>query len=231
MTSRDEQKALTRARILDAAVDLLIEIGYAAVSTLAVQRAARVSRGALLHHFPTMHVLTEAMVAHLVERNEAAVRQSLAKLPEALDPVSRAVTALYGALVHPAFQAELELWAAARTDDELRAALRHAERGADRDLYRVVDDAFGEAPRHHPNYRQVADLTVVLLRGLAISRPLHATDASARRVIEDWSALARRLLETPSAASVAAGGRASAPGLLAAAPSPALGKPTKIARS
>lgn len=224
MTSRDEQKALTRARILDVAVDLLIEIGHASVSTLAVQRAAQVSRGALLHHFPTMHQLTEAMVAHLVERNEAAVRQSLTTLSETLDPVSRAVTALYGALVHPAFQAELELWAAARTDDDLRAALRHAERRADRDLYRVVDDAFGEASRRHPNYRLIADLTVVLLRGLAVSRPLHATDASARRLFEDWSAVARWLLEAPPVATSAAGGQAPAP-------SPILGKITKIARS
>ncbi|MGC9544677.1 helix-turn-helix domain-containing protein, partial [Streptomyces sp. UG1] len=53
MTRRDEQRVATRAQIVDAAVESLIEVGVAATTTLEVQRRAGVSRGALLHHFPT----------------------------------------------------------------------------------------------------------------------------------------------------------------------------------
>ncbi|MGC9539725.1 helix-turn-helix domain-containing protein, partial [Streptomyces sp. UG1] len=53
MSRRNEQREATRAQIVDAAVQSLIEVGVAATTTLEVQRRAGVSRGALLHHFPT----------------------------------------------------------------------------------------------------------------------------------------------------------------------------------
>lgn len=193
MTTRDLQREATRVRILDAAADALLVVGYSAMSTVVVQRTARVSRGALLHHFPTRAQLCEALVAHLVERNEAAVLESLSRLPAELDPVSRAVQALYEALCRPAFRAELELWSAARTDAELLAALRVAERRAGRDLRRVVDDAFGPDHVAQPCYPLVADLTTMLIRGLAVSEVLRSTDRAARQLIDDWAALAREI--------------------------------------
>ncbi|PRZ44053.1 TetR family transcriptional regulator [Antricoccus suffuscus] len=201
MTTRDDQREQTRARILDAAVTTLLESGYSGVSTLAVQKAAKVSRGALLHHFATRADLSAALVEHLVERNETAVRSALSDLPTDLDPVARATRALYDALSRPAFQAELELWAAARTDPELQAALRTAERRAGLDLRRVVDVAFGAAYTSNPAYPLVADLTIALLRGLAISRVLRQTDAHARQLIDDWASLARQIFQHEIVAS------------------------------
>ncbi|MFI9170028.1 TetR family transcriptional regulator [Streptomyces lincolnensis] len=55
------------------------------IFTLEVQRRAGVSRGALLHHFPTLEELLGAAVARLVERNEEAVRKELAAVEQ--DPV------------------------------------------------------------------------------------------------------------------------------------------------
>ena len=49
----------------------LIEQGTARTTTLEVQRRAGVSRGALLHHFPTVAQLLSATVGELVRRNEA----------------------------------------------------------------------------------------------------------------------------------------------------------------
>ena len=51
--SRSERTADSRLLILDAAVACLVEEGYAGASTLAVQARAGVSRGRLLHHFPS----------------------------------------------------------------------------------------------------------------------------------------------------------------------------------
>lgn len=70
----------TRTRILNAAVECLIATGVAGTTTLAVQHRAEVSRGALLHHFPTHASLLAASVAELVRRNERAVSQSRAGL-------------------------------------------------------------------------------------------------------------------------------------------------------
>lgn len=195
MATRVEQRRATHRRILDAAIQLLIDRGYIATSTVAIQEAAGVSRGAYLHHFPTVQRLTHELVARLVADNERNVREAIAALPIDLDPVSRAVRALHRTLSLPTFQAEIELWSAARTDTELLTALRNAEHQAGRDLRRVMDDLFGEKVVSHPNYRAISDITIVLFRGLAVSRPLQHSDLPARRLIAEWSRLARMLLD------------------------------------
>ncbi|BDT94718.1 TetR family transcriptional regulator [Nocardia sputorum] len=184
---REERKRATRVRILDAAADLLAEHGYRELSTLSVQRAAGVSRGALLHHFPTLGALIGELVGHLVARNEAAVREAAAGLDHGADPVLRALTALYESMARPAAQAEFELWAAARTDPALAEALRTAERNAGRDLRRVVDALFGPDVVAHPRYPDVRDLTIAILRGTAISRPLRSSERAATATIGRWA--------------------------------------------
>ncbi|WP_280240839.1 TetR/AcrR family transcriptional regulator [Nocardia abscessus] len=184
---RAERKRATRAHILDAAADLLAEQGYRALTTLSVQRAAGVSRGALLHHFPTIGALIAELVGHLVARNEAAVREIAAGLGDGADPVLRALTALYESMARPAAQAEFELWAAARTDPALAEALRAAERKAGRDLRRVVDALFGPDAVGHPRYPAVRDLTIAILRGTAMSRPLRSTERAAMATIDRWA--------------------------------------------
>ncbi|WP_236565445.1 TetR/AcrR family transcriptional regulator [Nocardia sputi] len=184
---REEQKRATRVRILEAAADLLAEQGYRALSTLSVQRAAGVSRGALLHHFPTIGALIAELVGHLVARNEAAVREVATGLGAGADPTVRALTALYESMTRPAAQAEFELWAAARTDPALAEALRAAERKAGRDLHRVVDTLFDPDIVAHPRYPAVRDLTIAILRGTAMSRPLRTTERAATATIDQWA--------------------------------------------
>ncbi|MGW4632084.1 TetR/AcrR family transcriptional regulator [Nocardia sp. NPDC004415] len=185
----------TRALILDAATRLLVEQGYAALTTVAVQAAAGVSRGALLHHFPTMKALTTALVAHLVERNEAGTCAAVALIPPGADAVDRALSVLSATFAAPPALAEQELWAAARTDPELARALRAAERQAGRDLFRVVDGLFGVEIVTHPNYPAVRDLTVTVLRGLSASRPLRTSARSEAAILAQWARVARMLLD------------------------------------
>src|SRR5690349_12447170 len=90
----DRDAAAMRQRLLDAAVECLIELGVAATTTLAVQRRAGTSRGALLHHFPTHAALLAASVAELVKRNEQAVAASRAGNVQPDDPLRTAVNAL-----------------------------------------------------------------------------------------------------------------------------------------
>src|SRR5438045_9398121 len=48
-----ERTASTRAALLDATIDCLVEYGYAHLTTTRVVERAGVSRGAQVHHFPT----------------------------------------------------------------------------------------------------------------------------------------------------------------------------------
>jgi len=168
------------------------------MTTVEVQRRANVSRGALLHHFPTRDDLFEAAVRFLVEVNERAVREALEGMPEGLHPLERAIRALAEALRQPEYAAELELWMAARTDNDLRAVLRKAERRARRDLNRVIAELFGEHWSAAPRFPLVSEMTVTLLRGLATSRALRADSARESALIAAWTTFAGELLSQAS---------------------------------
>ena len=194
---RASQLEATRQRILDAAVASLIRQGTAATTTVAVQERAGVSRGALLHHFPTHAELLAATIDELVRRNEAAVHTALAGLLENLDPVDRVTRVLADAFSQPTYLTELELWAVARTDPQLRAALRAAERRARRDFDRVVNDLFAPL-RDRAAYSTVVMLSSEFVRGFALAGVLRNDPARRARLLESWIWAIRILLDQPS---------------------------------
>ena len=70
-----ERSGETRRRILDAAVALLGERGYAGLRTGDVALAAGVSKGAQTHHFPSKETLVVAVVEHVFLRATAQALQ------------------------------------------------------------------------------------------------------------------------------------------------------------
>lgn len=194
----DRDAAAMRQRLLDAAVSCLIELGVAGTTTLAVQRAAGTSRGALLHHFPTHADLLAASVAELVKRNEQAVATSRADAIQPHDKLRAAVNALAFAGRQPAYLAELELWAVARTDQPLKRALIAAERLARRDIERVYAELFGKWADSEA-YPIAAALTQHFLRGLTISENLRSSPSRREALITAWTEAMRTMLEKGSA--------------------------------
>src|SRR5215211_2132578 len=67
VTNRREQERsrVTRLRLMGAAVDCLVEYGWAGTTTTVVAERAGVSRGAQLHHYPTRAELVVAAVEHV----------------------------------------------------------------------------------------------------------------------------------------------------------------------
>lgn len=196
MTGFEPSAQSTREKILVAAVDCLIDYGVASTSTLAVQQRARVSRGALLHHFPTRATLLAASVTELVRRNEQAVAQALSKLdqgapgPDGLQP---AFAALAFSARQQSFRAEMEMWATARTDLELRAMLQKAERAARQDFERVFDGLFG-AQLSSGDKADIVLLTRHVMRGLAISENLTAGDTQADQLVAAWTRAVSKII-------------------------------------
>ena len=200
---REQQRLATRQRILRAAVESFQALGYAATTTLEVQRRAGVSRGALLHHFPTRPQLVAAAIAELVRLNGAASQEALAEASADLDPVDRARQALRSIISRPAFGIEMELWMAARSDTELRAHLRKAERAAMKDWQEGLDEMFGPDLVANPAYPAVIAVTTPLMRGLAVTRSLTTSPTALERSLDAWAAFVRQTLELPEVSRAA----------------------------
>src|SRR5687767_4734729 len=84
MATQEQRTAATRTRLLDAAVAVLLERGYAGASLPAICERAGLSRGAQLHHFPTKAALMAAAVEHLFEVRHREFRQTALGMPDAL---------------------------------------------------------------------------------------------------------------------------------------------------
>lgn len=191
---RTAQREATRTALLEAAVSTLIERGVRGTTTLEVQQRAGVSRGNLLHHFPTQAQLLAATVAELVRRNEEGIWLEYARFDRALDPLAAAIRTLVMAGTSPANAAELELWAVARTDPALRAVLREAERSALKERKRVMDRLF-EAVADKLGCDLVISLSLEFTRGLALSDVLRADLSKRDQLVEGWIAAARTIID------------------------------------
>ncbi|MER7168010.1 TetR/AcrR family transcriptional regulator [Micromonospora sp. NPDC000207] len=175
---QQERSRATRARLLEATVECLVEHGWSGTTTTVVATRAGVSRGAQLHHYPTKAALVTAAVGHLTERRAAELRAEAQALPVGEQRLDRVVDLLAAAFTGPLFVAALELWVAARTDAELRAALVPVEARVGREMHRLTVELL-EVDEHRPGVREAVQTTLDLLRGLGVANLL--TDDSTRR--------------------------------------------------
>ena len=122
--SRRGQK--TRAELLEAALTLVAETGYAATTTQAVLDRSGVSRGSLLHQFTTRHDLMVATAELAMSRMVSATRQCLGKYDDPLEALYHYPDILWKVLNENPARANTEILLAARWDGELKDGLRKA---------------------------------------------------------------------------------------------------------
>jgi AcrR family transcriptional regulator len=169
-----------RTRLLDAVIESLAAVGYAATSSTEVARRSGLTRGAQLHHFGTKDQMMVAAAEHLNTRGNQA--QVLAALNQAVDDDDRirgALAVLARLASGPYVAAYVELWIASRAHPELEDALRTADVMA-RDNVRAL---FGPAilATAGPEFDALLDITMYALRGMALDAHLASRDEHGAR--------------------------------------------------
>jgi AcrR family transcriptional regulator len=191
--TQQQRRDETRRALLDAAVESLIEVGFARTTTLEVQRRANASRGALLHHFPSKTELLVAAVDHLAEMRARELKMLAAQLPD--ERAGRARTEavlelLWQCFSGTFFQVAMELRTAARTDPELRPVLITAERALRDRILSQARTLFGKDVSDHPGLDRALDFTLQFMIGAAMTAVLHKdVDGRLRELIEDFKTL------------------------------------------
>ena len=195
--TRSERTADSRLLILEAAVTCLVEDGYAGASTLAVQARAGVSRGRLLHHFPSRAELLVAATEHLATSRLAEIRRraaaEMAGLPPGPGRIDRAIDLMWATFQEPPFWAAVELWTAARTDPALAEALLPAERRLGAAIRQTVD-VFFEDYADPARAALVRETLLTAMRGVALTYGFDPRDPQTDPHLEQWKQLARMLL-------------------------------------
>jgi AcrR family transcriptional regulator len=163
--SRQLRAEATRSRLLSATLESLHEGGYSSTSTQEVCRRAGVSRGTLLHHFPTrIDLLVAALDTILTERiaSFVAANQGVSV------PLPVLLRRLWGQWEGPVYAAWLELAVAARTEPALQVPMRAVMSRFDAEIlaaFQALVDIEGLPP-------QLAEvlpfLTFAVFNGLAV---------------------------------------------------------------
>jgi AcrR family transcriptional regulator len=183
-----ERSRLTRQRLMQAAVDCLVEYGWSGTTTTVVAERAGVSRGAQLHHYPTRAELVIAAVEYVGHQLVDQMLDAARSLPQGHGRTEAVLQLLGDLYTGQLFVAALELWVAARTDPQLREAVIPLERRLGREAHRLTVGVLG-LDDSDPAVREAVQGTLDMVRGMGLANLL--TDDSTRRraVLHRWAEL------------------------------------------
>lgn len=121
-----ERRESTIAKLIDATVATIVDVGYSKTSVREICARAGVSDGALFRHFDTRLDLIVATADHVADQTIQELGD-LAEVTPGPDQTARVIaTAIRQATRRPYSSIWQELFVAARTDEELRRRIKPA---------------------------------------------------------------------------------------------------------
>ena len=166
---QEKKSKSTRNLILDSAIECLFEEGYTATSTALIAAKAGLSRGAMMHHYPTRIDLIKALIEHLNKKRKKVFSQLIAVIPETKRYEQKASLEAYWELLiskeNIAFQ---ELRNAARTDNQYSKILQKATRENREERRKFLLTLFPEWKNKPDKFDLAMDLTQFLMEGMAM---------------------------------------------------------------
>jgi len=122
--TQQQRREETIARLLDASIDSIIDVGYARASAAVIAKRAQVSDGALFRHFPTMGDFMAATAREVMRRQLDSFTKQVAEIPTDKPTLQAALTIMRDVTGNPTNAVMYELMVAARTDEKLRTTLQ-----------------------------------------------------------------------------------------------------------
>lgn len=196
---QEDRSRDAREKLLNATIALLLKKGYNGLTTKDVAQAANMSNGALMHHFGSKAELVVAATARVYD--EALIRgQRMAQEKNALKrPLEGFLSDCLSVYFDWPFVAALEIIVVARTDPALMEQMLPVMEQFRVSCDRTWLDVFQRAGVPTVRARKLLNLTLNLVRGMAVNRIWRHDDAHYGEYLDDWLAIARRELAAPVA--------------------------------
>jgi AcrR family transcriptional regulator len=191
--TQDERRERTRAKLLDATIESILEVGYAGTTTRRVAELAGVSQGAQTHHFPRRVDLVGAAVERLATLHVAKLQAMAGRMTAETQASADALLDLmWRDFSSDTFAVFVKLWIAAADDPELYERLVPVERQLGR-AFSEVAVTFGGKLAEAPDWDARLALTMAALGGLALTR---AFAPRGRQRHNPWPGVKALLLRT-----------------------------------
>ncbi len=167
----------TRRRMIDAAVECILEKGFYRASTNEIARTAGVSWGVIQHHFRTREGLMLAVLQDGAEKFFEHMSRAHVEgdtVAERIDHLAEILSAHYGDPTFLAYlQVQLNLDHDPATSAGVRTTMREVAERSHGHVRRLLHEALGEAAATP----ELATTVFLALRGFAISQQLQSTMA------------------------------------------------------
>jgi AcrR family transcriptional regulator len=179
--SQEERSAETRRKLVEAAVLVLGESGFANLTISKVTQRAGLTNGAMQHHFPArddlMLALMDAVYPVLQIPFEAIASEGLTVDQR----VSKIVDLLWEIYSRPEYLAIWDIALGSRGDRKLWIRLRSYQQNISTRMRNEFVTLFGDLGLPADDVERIFSLTISSLRGLALQsifdpKPLHQTD-------------------------------------------------------
>lgn len=180
---REIKGAAMRARLRAAAEEIIAEVGIEAATSIVIARRCGVSRGAMLHHYPTREDILIDTARHFWRR----ARDVVENVADDLGAGRSGISALVDRLYEEVFRARsmlimLELMVAGRSDTVLGRAIAEILTDLFRSYEALGERAFASSGVPAKAAHAIIDFIVCTLRGLRVQYIVDPSDAVASSV-------------------------------------------------
>jgi AcrR family transcriptional regulator len=125
MATQQQRREETVARLLEASIATIIEVGYTRASAAVITKRAGVSVGALFRHFDNMGDFMAATAYEVLRRQLDSATKQVAAIPSDRPALEAALTILRDITGNSTNTVMYELMIAARTDEKLNVTLQN----------------------------------------------------------------------------------------------------------
>lgn len=199
--TQEERTSATRARLVEATLDLLLSKGYAGTTTVDIAARAGLTRGALAHHYAGKdELVVEAFDRHLtivtqeIRTYATLVRDGSLSLDDFIDRVWTIFSGRF-------FMLTLEEVTAARHNDFLRVRLVARTRDFHDSLDAIWRQFFDETGLNPLEIEVMLNATLCLLRGMGVQTVLRDDPVYFRRLLRFWKSILKEQIKAATTAA------------------------------
>ena len=179
----------TRERLIETTLETIHQLGLKRASTPEFARRAGVSRGALLHHFPTRDDIIVAAMETLLEQATDEIRRVAAEVARDDLGMAELLDFLWEMFSGRFFYLSVEFINEARTDPALRAKMQPLVRHFHEALDDIWAENCGTGQVDRAGARVLLNLTLCLFRGMGVQTVLRDDPEYFRTLLETWKTL------------------------------------------
>ena len=174
-----EKSQMTRASILEATVQCLVQIGYAQTTTEKIASQAGLSRGAMTHHFKSRALVFNAAARYIIEKRAEEYERLIGGISVAPGTLPtekhmrETLTVCHQYYASPTFVALHELLRGARTDKALKRAMTALEKSLDQKISDAMLKRFPYLSAVEDTRELLMDLIMSSMQGVAVDMAPH----------------------------------------------------------